>query len=136
MCLSKIGTKEEQTMNPIDDLINPKKDRKRSPGSIVNDLIYLDKDFIAKMELFFYEKMKMIEAKEKNPGLISVNGETEFYFDYSKNKPVTISEVNKRLINTVEKYRQQKNDLIDEFLETGAVFTGGADYEYCIYRSN
>lgn len=119
----------------VNDLIKPPQDRKRSPGRIVNDLIYLDKEFIAKMELFFDEKLKILETKKYINRPFSVNGQKEFYFNQSTQEFVTIDKVNKRLINTVEKYRQQKNDLIDEFLETGAVFTGGADYEYCIYRS-
>lgn len=119
----------------VNELIKPKKDRKRSPGSIVNDLIYLDKEFIAKMDLFFWEREKLKEAKEKRKAGGWITDGKEMYYINDEGKPVFLSDVNRRLINTVEKYRQQKNDLIDEFLETGAVFTGGADYEYCIYRS-
>ena len=119
----------------VNKLIKPKKDRKRSPGSIVNDLIYLDKDFIAKMDLFFWEREKLKEATEKRKaGGWIISGKEQYYIN-EDGRPIFLSEVNRRLINTVEKYRQQKNDLIDEFFETGAVFTGGADYEYCIYRS-
>lgn len=119
----------------VNELIKPKKDRKRSTGSIVNDLIYLDKEFLAKMDLFFYEREKLKEAKEKRKAAGWIIDGKEPYYINDEGKPVFLSDVNRRLINTVEKYRQQKNDLIDEFFQTGAVFTGGADYEYCIYRS-
>jgi len=126
--------KGRESMN-VNELLKPKKDRKRSPGSIVNDLIYLDKEFLAKMDFFFWEREKLKEATEKRKAGGWIIDEKETYYINDEGRPVFLSDVNRRLINTVEKYRQQKNDLIDEFLETGAVFTGRADYEYCIYRS-
>ena len=104
--------------------------------SIQRDLSYLDKDFLAKMDLFFWEKEQIKETMyidniHKKGLPLSVNNE-DFYVNNEGNF-VTLSEVNRRLLNTVEQYRQDKNAKIDELKKNGAYLTGRSEYEcYCL----
>lgn len=97
--------------------------------SIQSDLSYLDQDFLAKMDIYFWEREKLKEATEKRKAAGWIISEKEQYYINEDGRPIFLSEVNQRLLNTVERYRQEKNEFIDNLKANGAVLTGGSDYQ-------
>lgn len=108
--------------------------KKHKIKEIQDDLSYRDQELLAKMDFFFWEKEQIKETTEerRNKGFI-IDEDEEFYLDRN-NKPVFLYEVNRRLLNTVERYRQEKNEDIENLKKNGAVLTGGSEYECYMFK--
>ncbi len=92
----------------------------------------LEKELQAQIDLYVLDRFRIEAFRKRMEEKEHIILEEPHYVD-SNFKFVTLSDVNKRIIYSINGYCARRSALITEFRNNGAVMTGQGDNEYIVW---
>ena len=93
-------------------------------------LDYLEKELQCQIDLYSWDRVKIEKLKEEMEEN-HIHVDDPFYVDHDRKK-ITLSEINRKFINSINGYCARRSALITELRTRGAVMTGEGN-EYIVY---